>query len=84
MNMQMTRELNAAMRTSTGDPRFTFTSNGPPLPKGRLDLYTVYQFQGQQSNRGGFATIVERGNVHQISDGDKSIFGVPADFTKES
>jgi hypothetical protein len=83
MNMQMTRQINAAMRTSTGDPRFTVTSSGPPLPKGRLDLFTAYQFEGQQS-KGGFATIIERGNVHQITDGDKSIFGVPPDFTKET
>jgi hypothetical protein len=81
--MQMTHVINAAMRTPGGDPRFTFSSTGPTLPSGRLDLFSVYQFTGQGGGR-GFATILERGNVHQINDGDKSIFGVPPDFTKET
>lgn len=82
-NMEMTRMINEAMRTSSGNPRFTVTASGPALPSGRLDMFTVYQMAGQQSNGRGFVTIMERGNVHQIDDGDKSIFGVPPDFTKE-
>lgn len=83
-NMQMTQMINEAMRTPSGDPRFTITSNGPALPSGRLDMFMVYQLAGQQSNGRSFATIVERGNVRQVSDTDKSIFGVPPDFTKET
>ena len=83
-NAEMTRMINEAMRTPGGDPRFTLTSSGPPLPKGRLDLFSVYQFGGgQQSGGRGFATILERGNVRPISGSDQTIFGVPSDFTKE-
>ncbi|MGH7660111.1 MAG: hypothetical protein ACRENA_04230 [Vulcanimicrobiaceae bacterium] len=81
--VQMTHIINAAMRTPGGDPRFTFSATGPSLPAGRLDMFSVYQFMGQGGGR-GFATILERGNVHQINDGDKSLFGVPPDFTKET
>lgn len=83
-NMNMTHMINAAMRTPGGDPRFTFSSSGPALPSGRLDLFSVYQFAGQQGGGRGFATIIERGNVHQVGDGDKSIFGIPPDFTQET
>lgn len=82
-NMDVSRMMNEAMRTPSGDPRFTVTSTGPPLPSGRLDVFSVYAFAGGQSNGRGFATILERGNIRQINDTDQSIFGVPADFTKE-
>ena len=83
-SMNMTHMINDAMRTPNGDQRFTFSSTGPPLPSGQLDMFTVFQFQGQNSQGRGFATIIERGNVHPVSDTDKSIFGIPPDFTKES
>ncbi len=83
-SMNMTHMMNDAMRTPSGDLRFTMTANGPQLPTGRLDMFSVYQFQGQNSQGRGFATIIERGNVHPVSDTDKSIFGIPPDFTKES
>jgi hypothetical protein len=83
-NANMTHMINEAMRTPSGDQRFTMTSSGPPLPSGRLDMFSVYQFQGRNSQGRAFATIIERGNVHPVSDTDKSIFGVPPDFTKES
>jgi hypothetical protein len=80
----MTHMINDAMRTPNGDQRFTFSSTGPPLPSGRLDMFTVYQFGGQNSQGRAFATVIERGNVHPVSDTDKMIFGIPPDFTKES
>ena len=83
-SMNMTSAINSAMHTPNGDPRFTVTSSGPPLPSGKLELFSVYQFSAQQSQGRAFATIIERGNVHPVSDSDKSIFGVPPDFTKES
>ncbi len=82
-NANMTHMINEAMRTPSGDQRFTMTSTGPPLPTGRLDIFSAYQFQGQNSQGRGFATIIERGNVHPVSDTDKAIFGIPPDFTKE-
>jgi len=33
---------------------------------------------------GAFSMVTENGNIHQVSDTDKSIFTVPPDFTKES
>ena len=51
---------------------------------GKLDVFSVYQMSGTQQQGRAFATIIERGNVRSVSDTDKSIFGVPADFTKES
>lgn len=83
-NMNMTRMINSAMRTPNGDPRFTVTASGPPIPSGKLDLFSFYQVSAQSAQGRGFVTIIERGNVRQINDGDMSIFGVPADFTKES
>jgi hypothetical protein len=83
-NASMTQMINGAMRTPSGDPRFTVTASGPPLPTGRLDMFSVYQFEGQGGQGHAVATIIERGNVHPVSDTDKSIFGVPPDFTKES
>lgn len=83
-SMSTTHMINDAMRTPNGDQRFTFSSSGPPLPSGRLDMFTVYQFQGQSGQGRGFASIIERGNVHPVSDTDKAIFGIPPDFTKES
>jgi len=81
--MEMTHMIDAAMRTPSGDPRFAFSATGPALPSGRLDIFSVYQFVSPQSGGRGFATVVERGNVRQISDGDKKIFGVPPGFTRE-
>jgi len=83
-SMNTTHLINEAMRTPNGDQRFTMTSSGPPLPTGRLDMFSVYQFQGQNGQGRAFATIIERGNVHPVSDSDKSIFGIPPDFTKET
>jgi len=83
-SMNTTHMINDAMRTPNGDQRFTFSSTGPPMPSGRLDMFTVFQMQAQNSQGRGFASIIERGDVHPVSDMDKSIFGVPPDFTKET
>jgi len=83
-SMNTTHMINDAMRTPNGDLRFTVSSSGPPLPSGRLDMFSVYQFQAQNGQGRGFVTLIERGNVHTVSDTDKAIFGIPPDFTKES
>jgi hypothetical protein len=82
-SMNMMRMMNDAMRTPSGDQRFTFSSTGPPLPAGRLDMFSVYQTQGQNSQGRSFAMVLERGNVRPVSDTDKSVFGIPPDFTQE-
>jgi hypothetical protein len=82
-SMNTTRMMNDAMRTPSGDQRFTFSSTGPPLPAGRLDMFSVYQTQAQNSQGRSFAMILERGNVHPVSDTDRAVFGIPPDFTQE-
>jgi hypothetical protein len=79
--MAMYRQIMDAMQTSSGDPRITVTSSGPAAPTGKLPLFTAITPKAQ-GGRGGFAMTIENGNVHQVSDTDKSIFGVPPDFTK--
>lgn len=66
-----------AMRTPKGDPRFTVSNAGPAMPAGKLALWQ-HTMLGQG---GGFAVLIERGNVRSVSENDP-IFSVPADFTK--
>ncbi|MBV8150364.1 MAG: hypothetical protein JOY59_02310, partial [Candidatus Eremiobacteraeota bacterium] len=41
-------------------------------------------FSPQARGQGpSFTIVTENGDVHSISDGDKSIFGIPEGFTKE-
>ena len=81
MNMGLMQHVMAAMRTPKGDPRFTVSASGPPLPAGRLSLFMVF---APQSSKGGFTILTENGNVRPISDSDASTFAVPAGFTKEN
>jgi hypothetical protein len=57
-------------------------------PTGRLAMWTWVAIsagaptaQGQMS--GGFSTVIERGNVRTLGPGDKNLFDIPADYTKE-
>jgi hypothetical protein len=68
-----------ALRTPSGDPRFTVTSSGPALPVDKLPLWELVTFQKGQN----FGILSERGNLHSVSDSDP-VFSVPSDFTKQS
>jgi hypothetical protein len=72
------------------NPRFTVKSTGPAPPVGRFSLFTSITMGGSgaasSSSSGsgapaGFASIIERGHEHAITD-DDPIFTIPADFTK--
>jgi len=69
-----------AMKTPKGDPRFTVTSSGVAMPAGKFALWQNVTM-GQGGKGGGFAVLIERGNVRSINDNDP-IFNVPPDFTK--
>lgn len=74
------QSMMSAMSSPSGDPRVTVSASGPPLPAGKLPLYLA--MQPKANGRGGFAMLLENGDVREVSDGDKTIFGVPADFMK--
>jgi hypothetical protein len=80
-NMAMYQSMMRAMTTPNGDPRITVSASGPTQPPGRFPMFTAIAPKAS-NGRGGFAMMVENGDVRQVSDADKSIFGVPADFTK--
>lgn len=67
-----------AMKTPKGDPRFTVSNSGPTMPTGKLAMWQHMAI----GEGGGFAILIERGNVHSIAENDP-IFSVPADFTKK-
>lgn len=67
---------------------FMHTSGGSQPASGRLSLWTLVGIsanaptaQGQMS--GGFSTLIERGNIRGLGPADKSLFDIPAGFTKE-
>ena len=80
--MSMYRQMLTAIKNPNGSPRFTVSASGPQPPAGKLDLFLAVQ--PKTTGVPGFTMISENGNIHQVSDTDKSIFAVPADFTKES
>ncbi|MFN2528168.1 MAG: hypothetical protein ABR584_05570 [Candidatus Baltobacteraceae bacterium] len=64
------------------------SSGGAHLPADRLALWTLVVISGgaptaQGEMRGGFSTLIERGNVHALGAADKNLFSIPADFTKD-
>jgi hypothetical protein len=74
----------SALHDAKGNPRFTVSASGPSLPVGDLSLWDLVSFQGQGSTEGrSFSILMERGNVHPISDADP-IFSVPSDFTQQT
>jgi hypothetical protein len=77
-------QMMMAMQAINGkgsDSRFKITTSGPPLPGGKLAMWQLMSMKGAGGSGGGFGMEIERGDVHQLSDGDPA-FSVPADFTK--
>jgi hypothetical protein len=70
--------LMRALATS-GDPRLRITQSGPPLPLGKLAMYSAMTFTAQTRQ---VTMVTERGNVRPIPDSDP-IFSVPSGFTQE-
>jgi hypothetical protein len=79
--MDMMAGVGHAMQVlgSLGDPRFSVKQSGPPLPLGKLAMFSAMTFSGG-GHTGAFVT--ERGNVRQI-DASDPIFSVPPDFTQQ-
>lgn len=65
--------------STTNDPHFSIKQSGPPLPIGKLTMYTALTFAMQGHNA---TFLTERGNVRPISAGDP-IFSVPSGFTRQ-
>lgn len=67
-------------------PAIAVHSSGMPPPSGRFSMYTWMTFSGKNSGMSlpeGAGFLMERGNVHTLTGNDRSLFEVPADFTKE-
>jgi hypothetical protein len=79
-NTAMYQQIMHAATAPNGDPRVTVSASGPTPPAGKFPMYTT--ILPKANGRAGFAMLIENGNVHQVSDADKSIFAVPPDFTK--
>jgi hypothetical protein len=65
---------------SPGDRRFTISQSGPPLPLGKLAMFSAATFTGGRGS--GLTLVSERGNVRSIS-ADDPVFTIPADFTQQ-
>ncbi len=62
---------------------------GPTAPSGRLVMWELLTINGsaqaqQGAMSGGFSTLIERGDVKDLSSGDSSLFGPPAGFTQQT
>lgn len=64
---------------TTGDPHFSIKQSGPPLPIGKLAMYSAMMF-AMQGHSATFLT--ERGNVRAIGP-DDAAFSVPTGFTQQ-
>jgi hypothetical protein len=79
---------------TTGGCRPTMASHtsGPPVPAGKLSLYTLVTMNGSAgatpapapsaSGSAGVGFLTERGNIKVLGATDAALFGIPNDFTK--
>jgi hypothetical protein len=71
-------------------PTFTYHNSGPPVPPGKLSMYTLVSMNGAggptpapaASGAGGIGFLTERGNVRALGAANASLFDIPAGFTK--
>lgn len=70
-------------------PTLTFHNSGPPVPPGKLSLYTLVTMNGSgatpapsASGAPGIGFLTERGNIKSLGESDAALFSVPSDFTK--
>ncbi len=66
----------------------THSSMGGEAPQDRLAMWVLVTVSGnapsaQGQRGGGFSTLIERGNVRVLSQGDSTLFAIPAGFTQE-
>jgi hypothetical protein len=71
-------------------PTLTFHHSGPPVPVGKLSLYTLVTMNAAASatpaptasGASNIGFLTERGNIKTLGATDVSLFSVPPDFTK--
>jgi hypothetical protein len=72
-------------------PTLTFHRSGPPVPAGKLSLYTLVTMNAGATPAPAPATtagptsigfLTERGNLKTLTANDVALFSVPGDFTK--
>lgn len=73
-------QLMAALNSAGMDRRFSLKQSGPPLPLGKLAMFSAVTFTGGKGS--GMTFVTERGNVRSISEADP-VFAIPADFTQQ-
>jgi hypothetical protein len=69
-------------------PTFAFHNSGPPVPPGKLSLYTLVTMNAaagatpapSASGAAGVGFLTERGDIKTVT--DAALFDVPSDFTK--
>ncbi len=77
-----------AMKPGCKPTMTTHTQLGAKAPAGKLALWTLVTMSGAagqtgQAGQGGqFSTLLERGDLRQLGPTDKSLFEIPAGFTK--
>ena len=72
-------------------PTLTFHHSGPPVPAGKLSLYTLVTMNASMASTpapatsaapAGIGFLTERGNLKALGTSDVALFNIPAGFTK--
>jgi hypothetical protein len=71
-------------------PTVTEHSSGPPVPAGKLALYSLMTLSSSGSSTktstaspaASFSFLTERGNLHALGALDRSLFEIPSEYTK--
>jgi hypothetical protein len=85
-----TEAVTPPQRTGGCRPTLTFHSGGPPVPSGKLSLYTLVTMNAgagatpapSASGPSGVGFLTERGNIKPLGESDVALFSIPPDFTK--
>jgi len=65
----------------------THTSGGTHVPSGRLSMWSLITIGGSAPTAegrfsGGFSTLIERGNVRQLTSNDRGLFEIPSGYAR--
>jgi hypothetical protein len=72
-------------------PTIAFQRSGPPVPAGKLSLYTLVTMNAAagatpaptpSGQPAGIGFLTERGNIKSLGAADAALFSIPADYTK--
>ena len=73
-------QVMSALTSSGSDRRVSIKQSGPPLPLGKLAMFSTMNFAGGPGS--GMTFVTERGNVRSLSANDP-VFAIPPDFTQQ-